>query len=144
MEWRYTIRLPNGMRETDNIEAPTIETRQRLERRGGEILEVKKAPKEFYISDMIPGATGVSTRDVVIFARQFSTMIGAGLPLVMCIDILGSQAENPMFGRVLKQIKAKVEEGASLSEAMAEHPAIFDKLFTSLCWRVRPAVCSTS
>ena len=50
----------------------------------------------------------------------------------MCIDILGSQAENPMFGRVLKQIKAKVEEGASLSEAMAEHPAIFDKLFTSL------------
>ena len=133
MEWRYTIRLPNGMRETDNIEAPTIElARQRLEARGGEILEVKKAPKEFYISDMIPGATGVSTRDVVIFARQFSTMIDAGLPLVMCIDILGSQAKNPMFGRVLKQIKAKVEEGASLSEAMAEHPAIFDKLFTSL------------
>ena len=47
MEWRYTIRLPNGMRETDNIEAPTIElARQRLESRGGEILEVKKAPKE--------------------------------------------------------------------------------------------------
>ena len=90
MEWRYTIRLPNGMRETDNIEAPTIElARQRLESRGGEILEVKKAPKEFYISDLIPGATGVSTRDVVIFARQFSTMIDAGLPLVMCIDILG-------------------------------------------------------
>ena len=133
MEWRYTIRLPNGMRETDNIEAPTIElARQRLEARGGEILEVKKAPKEFYISDMIPGATGVSTRDVVIFARQFSTMIDAGLPLVMCIDILGSQAENPMFGRVLKQIKGRVEEGASLSEAMAEHPSIFDKLFTSL------------
>ena len=45
MEWRYTIRLPNGMRETDNIEAPTIElARQRLEARGGEILEVKKAP----------------------------------------------------------------------------------------------------
>ena len=133
MEWRYTIRLQNGMRETDNIEAPTIElARHRLEARGGEILEVKKAPKEFYISDLIPGATGVSTRDVVIFARQFSTMIDAGLPLVMCIDILGSQAENPMFGRVLKQIKARVEEGLSLSEAMAEHPAIFDKLFTSL------------
>ncbi len=133
MEWRYTIRLPNGMRETDNIEAPTIElARQRLEARGGEILEVKKAPKEFYIADLIPGATGVSTRDVVIFARQFSTMIDAGLPLVMCIDILGSQAENPMFGRVLKTIKGRVEEGLSLSEAMEEHPAIFDKLFTSL------------
>ena len=133
MEWRYTIRLPNGMRETDNIEAPTIElARQRLEARGGDILEVKKAPKEFYISDLIPGATGVSTRDVVIFARQFSTMIDAGLPLVMCIDILGSQAENPMFGRVLKQIKGRVEEGLSLSEAMSEHPSIFDKLFTSL------------
>jgi type IV pilus assembly protein PilC len=133
MEWRYTIRLNNGMRETDNIEAPTIElARQRLEARGGEILEVKKAPKEFYLSDLIPGATGVTTRDVVIFARQFSTMIDAGLPLVLCIDILGSQAENPMFGRVLKQIKTRVEEGLSLSEAMAEHPTIFDKLFTSL------------
>jgi type IV pilus assembly protein PilC len=133
MDWRYTIRLPNGMRETDNIAAPTIElARQRLEARGGEILEVKKAPKEFYISDLIPGATGVTTRDVVIFSRQFSTMIDAGLPLVMCIDILGSQAENPMFGRVLKRIKARVEEGASLSEAMAEHPAIFDKLYSSL------------
>jgi type IV pilus assembly protein PilC len=133
MEWRYTLRLENGMRETDNIVAPTIElARQRLDARGGEILELKKAPKEFFLSDLIPGATGVSTRDVVIFARQFSTMIDAGLPLVMCLDILGSQAENPLFGRVLKKIKGRVEEGQSLSEAMAEFPGTFDKLFTSL------------
>ena len=133
MLWRYTIRLPNGMRETDDIEAPTIElARQRLDSRGGDILELKKAPKEFYLSDIMPGATGVTTRDVVVFARQFSTMIDAGLPLVMCLDILSSQSENPVFGRTLKQIKARVEEGASLSEAMEDHPGVFDRLFTSL------------
>ncbi|MBM64707.1 MAG: pilus assembly protein PilC [Myxococcales bacterium] len=129
MLWAYEIKLPSGMREQDAIEAPTIEVaRQKLEARG-EVLDLKKKPMEINI----PGLGGSpTTKDVVIFARQFSTMIDAGLPLVQCLDILGSQAENKAFGKVIKEIKKEVESGKTLAEAMGEHPKVFDKLFTSL------------
>jgi type IV pilus assembly protein PilC len=131
MKFRYTIRLPSGMRETDDLEAPNIEVAtQRLESRGGEVLKIGKTPIEIELR--LPGQTGVTTKDVVVFARQFSTMIDAGLPLVMCLDILGSQAENKAFGKIVKQIKKSVEEGLTLSESMAKHPKVFDTLFTSL------------
>ncbi len=78
------------------------------------------------------GGGSVSNKDLVIFTRQFSTMIDAGLPLVQCLDILGSQIENPAFGRVLRAVKADVEGGLTFSDSLSKHPKIFDHLFCNL------------
>ena len=75
---------------------------------------------------------GVSSQEVSIFARQFATMIGSGVPLVRCLTILQSQAENPTFKRVISQIRTDVEGGATFSKALEKHPKVFNNLFCSL------------
>ena len=74
----------------------------------------------------------VKAKDLAVFTRQFSVMIGAGLPLVQCLDILGTQAEDKNFGEVILATRADVEGGASLAEAMGKHPKTFDSLFTNM------------
>jgi type IV pilus assembly protein PilC len=75
---------------------------------------------------------GVPAKDLAIFTRQFSVMIDAGLPLVQCLEILGSQQENKTFAKVLQQTRMDVEGGASLADAMKKHPKVFDELFTNM------------
>src|SRR6185503_1383693 len=77
-------------------------------------------------------AKGVSAKDLAVFTRQFSVMIGAGLPLVQCLEILGTQAEDQNFGQVILATRADVEAGLSLADAMARHPKAFDALFTNM------------
>jgi type IV pilus assembly protein PilC len=77
-------------------------------------------------------AKAVSAKDLAVFTRQFSVMIGAGLPLVQCLEILGTQAEDPNFGQVILATRADVESGASLADAMRKHPKAFDALFTNM------------
>lgn len=76
--------------------------------------------------------TGVKQKDIVIFARQFSTMIDAGLPLVQCLDILGNQSENPNFKKILITVKNDVEGGSTFADALKRHPKVFDALFVNL------------
>ncbi len=75
---------------------------------------------------------GVKPKDVVVFARQFATMIDAGLPLVQCLEILASQQDNPTFKKILFEVKADVEGGSTFAEALSKHPKCFDELFVSL------------
>ncbi len=74
----------------------------------------------------------VSEKDIVIFTRQFATMIDAGLPLVQCLDILVSQQENKTFREVLSEVKSDVESGSTFAKALAKHPKQFDQLFVAL------------
>jgi type IV pilus assembly protein PilC len=74
----------------------------------------------------------VSPKNLAVFVRQFSVMIDAGLPLVQCLDILGSQEEDKNFAAVILQTRADVESGASLADAMRKHPKTFDSLFTNM------------
>ena len=74
----------------------------------------------------------VGAKDLAVFTRQFSVMIGAGLPLVQCLEILGTQAENQNFGQVILATRADVEAGLSLADAMRRHPKAFDALFTNM------------
>ena len=74
----------------------------------------------------------VKTKEIVIFTRQFSTMINAGLPLVQCLDILSSQQPNPSFKKVTSQIKGDVEGGSTFADALSKHPKIFDSLYVNL------------
>ena len=79
-----------------------------------------------------PRSKAVSAKDLAIFTRQFSVMIGAGLPLVQCLDILGTQAEDKNFGGVILATRTSVEGGATLADAMRQHPKVFDALFTNM------------
>lgn len=92
---------------------------------------IKQKPKDLFGNFQMfqPKVTG---RDIVIFTRQLSTMIDAGLPLVQSLEILANQQANPTFKRVLREIKADVETGTTFAEAMKRHPQIFDNLFCNM------------
>jgi type IV pilus assembly protein PilC len=74
----------------------------------------------------------VSPKNLAVFTRQFSVMIDAGLPLVQCLEILGTQEEDKNFAATILQTRTDVESGASLADAMKKHPKVFDPLFTNM------------
>ena len=76
--------------------------------------------------------TGVTQKDLVVFSRQFATMIDAGLPLVKCLDILRSQSQNPAFRKVVQSVQADVEGGSTFADALKKHPKVFDGLYSNL------------
>jgi type IV pilus assembly protein PilC len=80
------------------------------------------------------GVTGkkASAKNLAVFVRQFSVMIDAGLPLVQCLDILGTQEEDKNFAAVILATRTDVESGASLADAMKKYPKTFDPLFTNM------------
>lgn len=75
---------------------------------------------------------GVKDKDLVVFTRQFSTMINAGLPLVQCLDILSTQSENKFLGKAVGEIKLDVEGGATFADALKKHPKVFDELYVNM------------
>ncbi len=92
---------------------------------------IKEKPKDILenISFFKPKVTG---KDLVIFVRQLSTMIDAGLPLVQGLEILGKQQENSTFKKVLTDIRMDVETGTTFADAMRKHPKVFDNLFANM------------
>ncbi len=93
--------------------------------------KIKEKPKDIFenIAIFKPKVTG---KDIVIFTRQMSTMIDAGLPLVQCLQILAKQQDNSTFKRVLTEIQADVESGTTLADAMRKHPKVFDNLYSNM------------
>ncbi len=92
---------------------------------------VKKKPKD--VSEVFPFLKpGIKTKELVIFTRQFATMIDAGLPLVQCLEILGEQNENPTFKEIIRDIKSDVEQGSTFADALRKHPKPFDSLYVNL------------
>jgi type IV pilus assembly protein PilC len=76
--------------------------------------------------------TGIKRIEVSRFTRQFATMIGAGLPMVQCLEILASQTENKELAKIINQVRDSVQGGSTLSEALARHPKIYDQLYTNM------------
>ncbi|MFQ5900453.1 MAG: type II secretion system F family protein, partial [Thermodesulfobacteriota bacterium] len=93
-------------------------------------LKVKEKKKGIEIN--IFGPKKVQTKDIVIFTRQFATMIDAGLPLVQCLDILASQQPNKAFKDAISDVKADVEGGLTFAEALKKHPKLFSALYYNL------------
>lgn len=80
----------------------------------------------------IGGGGGIKDKDLVVFTRQFSTMINAGLPLVQCLDILSTQSENKTLGKTVGEIKVDVEGGSTFADALKKHPKVFDELYVNM------------
>jgi len=94
-------------------------------------VKIKKKPKDLFenVSFLQPK---VEQSDIIIFCRQFSTMIDAGLPIIQCLDILQAQQENATFKKMLKDIKGSVESGQTLAESLKKYPDQFDTLFVNM------------
>ena len=93
--------------------------------------KIKKKPKDLFenVSWLQPK---VKEKDIILFARQFSTMIDAGLPIIQCLEILYTQQGNKTFKGMIKEIKEQVESGATLAEALKRFPKHFDDLFINM------------
>ena len=74
----------------------------------------------------------IKDKDIVVFTRQFSTMINAGLPLVQALEILSTQVENKNFGKTIAQIKTDVESGLTYADALKKHPKVFSELYVNM------------
>ncbi len=125
----YSARSLNGEILNGEIELPTREevvgylVRQRLRP-----ITVNTKSKE--ISFQI--GTGIKTREVVIFTRQFSTMINSGLPLVQSLTILAEQTENKYFKKVIAQVLLDIQAGQTLADALRRHPKVFTELYVNM------------
>ncbi|OGP15214.1 MAG: pilus assembly protein PilC [Deltaproteobacteria bacterium GWA2_55_10] len=130
----YTGKTLGGEARKGELEAASLAAATAALRRQ-QILPSSVTPKKAGLSFeiKIPGlGKGIKTKDIVIFSRQFATMIDAGLPLVQCLDILASQQENAEFKRVLLDVKSSVEGGSTFADALRKHPKVFDDLYVNL------------
>src|SRR5215470_18288046 len=91
---------------------------------------IREKGKEFAMPTF--GSGKVKVKELAIFFRQFSVMIDAGLPLVQCLEILAANQENPTFQKTLNAVRTTVEGGATLANAMRQHPKVFDDLTTNM------------
>ncbi|MBS2029367.1 MAG: type II secretion system F family protein [Deltaproteobacteria bacterium] len=127
----WEARTKQGETKKGEMEAADAEAvNSRLRTLGYQPVKVKKKATEINIK--LPGMGGVSTKDIVIFTRQFATMIDAGLPLVQCLDIIAGQTENLSFKEVLFKVKGRVESGSTFADALKDHPKVFDELYAQL------------
>jgi len=105
--------------------------RAQLRRQGLRNLYIKKKPKDL-LENVAFLQPKVKDKDVVVFARQFSTMINAGLPIVHSLELLASEEENKTFKKIIATTKDDIEGGMTLTDSLKKHPKIFDELFVNL------------
>src|SRR5919205_4457909 len=122
----YTARALNGQLKSATIEAKSREeVVQQLRKQRLTVVKVDEQTKK-------KATGGIKMRDVVIFTRQFATMINAGLPLVQALDILSKQSENPALKEVTRQIVFDVESGHTVADALRKHPKAFTDLYVNM------------
>jgi type IV pilus assembly protein PilC len=78
------------------------------------------------------GGGSVTDKDIVVFTRQFATMIDAGLPLVQCLEILSTQTENKFLAKTVGEVRQEVEAGSTYADALRKHPKAFDDLYVNM------------
>jgi type IV pilus assembly protein PilC len=121
-----------GEKRKGELEAPDEKSAlAQLRRMRIDNVKIKEKPKD--ILEQIPlFKPKVTGKDLVIFTRQLSTMIDAGLPLVQCLQILGKQQENTTFKKIILEIQTDVETGTTLADSMRKHPKVFDNLYSNM------------
>ena len=130
--FKFSGKNRSGAAQKGEIEAADLNAAASLLRRQGILgatVKAKSKDFEFKIPGMRPT---VKEKDLVTFTRQFATMIDAGLPLVQCLEILGSQSDNKTFATVINKVRTDVEGGATFAEALRKHPKAFPDLYVNM------------
>jgi len=131
-KFAYVGRNRNGEIQKGEVSAKTREEAAVLLRKQN-VLATSLQRKMGALNFELPGlGPTVTARDVVIFTRQFSTMIDAGLPLVQCLEILAQQTENKTLAKVINETRMEVEAGATYADALRKHPKVFDDLYVNM------------
>jgi type IV pilus assembly protein PilC len=128
----YSGRTRAGQNVTGERIAESMDAAVAALRRDQILVTTINPVKEKAAKTKAPRAKSVSPKRLAIFTRQFSVMIDAGLPLVQCLEILGTQEEDKNFSATILATRGDVESGASLADAMRKHPKTFDPLFTNM------------
>ncbi|GAB6163400.1 type II secretion system F family protein [Desulfothermus naphthae] len=127
----YKAKNRAGRKIKGEIEAPTIEMAQNaLQKKGYTYIKIKPKPKDLLEGTFLEGK--VSPRDMVVFSRQFSTLINSGVPILQSLNVMAQQTENKKLKRKLYEIRNDVEGGSSLFEAMSKHRDVFDDLYINM------------
>src|SRR5688572_23699060 len=127
--YEYTARSSTGQIQKGQIDAQSTEEVSAHVRKNRMILvSVRQAPKAIRFGS----GPRIKTRDIVIFTRQFATMINAGLPLVQSLNILAQQTENKALQDVTRAVVYDVESGNTLADAFAKHPRAFSQLYVNM------------
>lgn len=116
-----------GEIEADDESAVRIQ----LRRQGIRTTAIRKKPKDL-LEDIPFFQQKVKEKEVVVFARQFATMINAGLPIIQCLELLSQEEPNKTFKKIITTVKEDIEGGISLTDALRKYPDIFDDLFVNL------------
>jgi type IV pilus assembly protein PilC len=128
--FQWSGKTPKGVVETGEITAATKEeVIAQLRKRNITATLVTEKPKR---AGRFGFGGRVKDKDIVVFTRQFSTMIDAGLPLVQALEILSTQVENKTFGKTIAQTKVDVESGSTYADALKKHPKVFSELYVNM------------
>ncbi len=131
-KYNWEARTKTGGTQKGVIEASSVDiVEAQLKKFGFTGITITEASKGLKLPKF-GGGGKIESKDLVIFTRQFATMIDSGLPLVQCLDILASQQENKTFQAVLYKVKEDVESGSTFADALAKHPKAFDQLYVNL------------
>lgn len=129
----YTAVDPSGKSVRGALDADTEElVLSKLHEQHLHVTSVKKARAGSTAKSGLMKPKKVKLQALVIFSRQFATMIDAGIPILRCLDILTGQTKDPVLREALNQVKADVKSGQALNEAMAKHPTVFNKLYVNM------------
>ncbi len=131
--YRYSAMDTSGRNVNGTLEADSLElVRAKLADLSYHILTIRETRGRAGLQDWFTGIQRVKLRDLVMFSRQFATMIDAGLSVVKCLDILQKQTRNPKMKDVIGEVKRDVGGGMSLTEALQKHPRIFNPLYVNM------------
>ncbi len=128
-EWKGKLRTGQVQRGVLLADSRSVAVAT-LRRQQIQVSSLKEKGRQIPLLPKLP--VRVSTKSLSIFTRQFSVMLDAGLPLVQCLELLGSQEENKAFSQIIRQVRMDVESGASLADALAKQPAAFDVLYVNM------------
>lgn len=133
-EYKYTARLPGGSTHKGTVTAPN-KGAALASLRGRQMQSIviqEPKSKGLNMNIKLPGSDKVKSRDLVIFTRQFSVMVNAGVPLLRALTILKEQSESEPLKVVLETVTADVQGGTSLSDALAKHPKVFTPIYINM------------
>ncbi len=128
-EYEYKGKTLGGTMVSGALKAKNQQDLERILRKNRILVSsIRKKPSQITIKI----GTGIKRLDISRFTRQFATMIGSGLPMIQCLEILASQVESKELRKVIIQVKDAVQGGSTLADALARHPKVFDQLYTNM------------